>query len=261
MILLSAPGSVRQTPNFNRTYTMSKAKFPEPKAILKDLSDAFGPSGHEDDVRDYITDLIKPLVNDIRTDALGNLIAHRKGKSGKKLMLDAHTDEVGIIVRYISKEGFLKFAPLGGWDNRLFAGQRVQFRSRSGADYYGVIGMAPPHVLEGDQKDKSIKTEDYFVDIGAASIEEVEARGVKVGDPGVLESHFTELAPDVFMGKAFDDRVGCLTLISILKALEEGEISTDMEVYANFATSEELGLRGAGPAAFGIDPDVALALE
>ncbi|MBU0691902.1 M42 family metallopeptidase [bacterium] len=239
---------------------MTTSKFPAPKEILKNLSNAFGPSGHEDDVRAYVKELITPLVDEIHVDVLGNLIAHRKG-AGKRLMLDAHTDEVGLIVRYISKEGYLKFAPLGGWDSRLFAGQRVQLRTREGQEYHGVIGMAPPHVLSPDQADKTIKTEDYFIDIGAESANEVAERGVNIGDPGVLESSFTELAKNVYLGKAFDDRAGCLMLILLLKAMKDGEIKTDMDVYANFATSEELGLRGAGPAAFGIAPDVALALE
>jgi len=240
---------------------MPKSTLPEPKEILRSLSEAFGPPGHEDDVRNFIKPLIEPFVDEMHEDALGNLIACRKGSGKGRLMLDAHTDEVGMIVRYINSDGFLKFATLGGWDNRLFAGHRVKFKSRDGSFYHGVIGMAPPHVLDPDQRDKTIKAEDYFVDVGVASQEEAEERGIAVGDPGVLEYPVMEMAPDVLLGKAFDDRVGCLTLISLLKALASGEIKTPMSVYANFATSEELGLRGAGPAAFGIDPDVAIALE
>lgn len=229
--------------------------------LLRELSDAFGPSNHEEHVREIISRVIKPFVSDIRVDALGNLIVHRPGTNGKRLMLDAHTDEIGIMVRHIDSRGFVKFATIGGWDDRMFPGHRVTFKSRDGRFYYGVIGMAPPHVLSPAQKEKGIPAEDYFVDLGVDSADEAAALGASVGDPGTLAYPFQKLKDDIYIGKAFDDRVGCLTVISLLKALHEGEIKTDMDVYANFATSEEVGLRGAGPAAFGIDPHVAIAFE
>jgi tetrahedral aminopeptidase len=240
---------------------MKAKSFPKPLEILRDLSNAFGPSGHEEDVRAYIADLIKPFVDEVRVDALGNLIALRKGKSLKKLMLDAHYDEVGIMVRHIDDNGFLRFAKIGGWDDRIFAGHRVKLRTRNGAFYHGVIGMSPPHVLTEEQRSKAIKAEDYFLDVGALSAEDAAERGISVGDVGVLDYPFMEIAPDHFVGKAFDDRAGCLLLIQALKALSDGTVKTPLTVYANFATSEELGLRGAHVAAFGIDPDVAIALE
>ncbi|MCC6476999.1 M42 family metallopeptidase [bacterium] len=228
---------------------------------LRELSEAFGPSNYEDDVRAIIRQTIEPWVDDIREDALGNLIARRKGKSDKRLMLDAHTDEIGVMVRHIDSRGFIRFATIGGWDDRIFPAHRVKFQSRTGQFYHGVVGMAPPHVLSPAQKEKGIPAEDYFVDIGANSAEEADELGAAIGDPGVLEYPFRQMAPNIFNGKAFDDRVGCLTLIGILKALAKGEIETPLEIYANFATSEEVGLRGAGPAAFGIDPQVAIAFE
>jgi endoglucanase len=121
--------------------------------------------------------------------------------------------------------------------------------------------MAPPHVLTDDMKNKTIKAEDYFVDVGAQSAAEAEQRGIRVGDVGVLDSTFELFAPDHYIGKAFDDRAGCYLLIQTLKALADGRIKTPLTVCANFATSEELGMRGAHVAAFGIDPDIALALE
>jgi len=163
---------------------MAKA-FPSAKEILRDLCDMFGPSGHEDDVRDYITKLIRPFVDEMKTDPSGNLIALRKGKSKKKLMLDAHTDEVGIMVRHIDDNGFLRFAKLGGWDDRIFPGHRVKLRTHDGEFYYGVIGMAPPHVLTAEQTSKTIKAEDYFIDIGALSADDVAERGAAMGDVGV----------------------------------------------------------------------------
>ncbi len=229
--------------------------------LLEQLSNAFGPSNFEDDVRELISRTIKPWVKEIRVDALGNLIAFRPGKNSKRLMLDAHTDEIGIMVRHIDSRGFLRFATIGGWDDRMFPGHRVTFKSRNGSFYHGIIGMTPPHVLPPAQREKAIAAEDYFVDIGVNSAEEAVELGASVGDPGTLAYPFQKLRDDIYVGKAFDDRVGCLTVIGLLKALAEGEIKTDLDVYANFATSEEVGLRGAGPAAFGIDPHVAVAFE
>lgn len=240
---------------------MSKKTFPTPREVLRKLSEAFGPSGHEDDVRAYILELIEPLVDEYHVDALGNLIAVKRGTSGQKLMLDAHTDEIGIMVRHIDEKGFLKFAKIGGWDDRIFPAHRVKLRARSGTFYHGVIGMAPPHVLSDEARGKAIKGEDYFIDIGAESAEDAERIGARVGDPGVLEYPFLDFLPEHSLGKAFDDRVGCLLLIFLLKALAEAKVKTNITVCANFATSEEVGLRGAKAAAFSIDPDVAIALE
>ncbi len=240
---------------------MARKSFPSSLEILRDLSNAFGPSGHEDDVRAYISALIRPLVDDLWEDAPGNLIAVRKGTGKKRLMLDAHTDEVGIMVRYIDENGFLKFAKIGGWDDRIFPSHRVKLRKRDGSFYYGTIGMAPPHVLSDEQKKKPIPADDYFIDVGALSADDAEARGIHVGDVGVLDYPFFEFAPDHFMGKAFDDRAGCAILIRVLKALADGKVKTPLAVFASFSTSEELGLRGARVSAFGIDPHVALAFE
>ncbi len=240
---------------------MASHSLPHPAEILRNLSEAFGPSGHEDEVRAYISDLIRPFVDEITEDALGNLTAIRRGTNGKRLMLDAHLDEIGLMVRHIDDNGFLKFATLGGWDDRMFPGHRVKLRSRGGSYYYGVIGMVPPHVLTDEARSKVVKAEDYFIDIGAASDKEAAARGVAVGDPGVLEYPFFEFAAGHFMGKAFDDRVGCLLLVCLLQELASGHVETPMEVHANFATSEEVGMRGAHVAAYRINPDVAIALE
>ncbi|MBM3324571.1 MAG: M42 family metallopeptidase [Calditrichaeota bacterium] len=236
-------------------------KLPPHKEILRLLSEAFGPSGHEDDVRALISNLIEPLVDDIQTDAMGNLIATRKGKSEKVLMLDAHTDEIGVIVRHIDDKGFLRFAKIGGWDDRLFAAHRVTLRTSKGKFYYGVVGMVPPHLLKDEKAKAPIAAEDYFIDIGASNRKEAEKRGVAVGDVGVLSYPFAEIAKGVYVGKALDDRAGCALLVAVLEALATRKARTPLTVKANFATSEELGLRGARVAAFGIRPDVGLALE
>ncbi|MBI5059517.1 M42 family peptidase [candidate division KSB1 bacterium] len=240
---------------------MPKQHFPTAQELLRNLSEAFGPSGHEDDVRAYIIEQIKPLVDEFHVDAIGNLIAVKQGSSPRKLMLDAHTDEIGVMVRYIDEHGFLRFAKIGGWDDRIFPAHRVKLKGRDGGFYHGVIGMAPPHVLSDDSKQKTIKAEDYFIDIGATSAAEAAALGARVGDPGVIEYPYFEFAPNHVMGKAFDDRAGCALLILLLQALAEGRVQTTLTLYASFATSEEVGLRGARVAAYTIDPELAIALE
>lgn len=240
---------------------MAHATFPHPVEILKSLSEAFGPSGHEDDVRAYIKKLITSLVDSVREDAVGNLIAVRAGKTTRRLMLDAHMDEVGVMSRYIDDNGFLRFAKLGGWDDRLFPGHRVKLRSRGGSYYSGVIGMAPPHVLSDEMRKKVLGSDELFIDIGAVSAEDAMARGAAVGDPGVLEYPFEEFAPGHYLGKAFDDRAGCTLLICLLKDIADGRVNTPLEIHANFATSEELGLRGAHVAAYAIEPEIAIAFE
>ncbi|MFH1011078.1 MAG: M20/M25/M40 family metallo-hydrolase, partial [bacterium] len=165
------------------------------------------------------------------------------------------------IVRHIDEKGFLRFAKIGGWDDRLFAAHRVTLRTSKGKFYYGVIGMVPPHLLKDEKAKAPIAAEDYFIDIGASSRKEAEKRGVSIGDVGVLSYPFAEIAKGVYVGKALDDRAGCALLVAVLEGLATRKVQTPLTVKANFATSEELGLRGARVAAFGIRPQVALALE
>jgi endoglucanase len=227
--------------------------------LLKSLSEAFGPSGFEDEVRQVIRTWIEPLVDGIEVDALGNLLATRKGEGKNCVMLDAHMDEVGFMVRHVDDKGFVRLAALGGWDDRTLLTHRVTFSTRSGERITGVFGAKPPHILEEAERSKALKLDDLFVDLGATSREEVAKRGLTVGDPATLWYPFEELSPGVVLGKAFDDRAGCAVMIAVLDALKGR--SLPFTLVCNFAVCEEVGLRGAQTAAFGIRPDLALALE
>ena len=227
---------------------------------LQKYSDAFGPAGFENEIADMIEKDIKPYVDDIIRDPIGNLIAIKKGKSEKTIMLDAHMDEVGVMVKNIEDSGFLRFAHIGGWDDRILPGLPVTLRARkNGARIHGAIGMIPPHLSQQDDRTKSIKSDDLFIDIGAESNEMVEEWGLQIGDPGVPHIPFREIGNNVVVGKAFDDRAGCVASTFVLETLHREQLP--LTLAASFVIGEELGLRGAKIAAFRIDPVVGLALE
>lgn len=226
--------------------------------LLQILSEAFGPPGFEEEVRALIRDHVASLADRIDEDPIGNLTAWREGKSDHVVMLDAHTDEVGLMVSHVDDKGFLRFAPLGGWDARQFPGSRVTLRGKGGL-IQGTIGLPPPHITKSEERTKSIAPEDLFIDIGVRSKREAGDLGISPGTPGILSGSFQALPDNHFLGKAFDDRAGCAAAIVILEELKAMELHFTLAV--NFATSEELGLRGARVSAYSVSPKVALVLE
>jgi endoglucanase len=168
-------------------------------------------------------------------------------------------DEIGFMINHITKEGFLKFLPLGGWWDQVLLGQRVLIKTHKG-DLLGVIGAKPPHMLPPDDRKKVVERKDMYIDIGATTKEEVEEAGVRLGDPVVPDSTLQVLANEkTYMGKAFDDRVGVALMIEALRHFSK---STHPNVIYGVATvMEEVGLRGAKTSAEVVDPDVAIILE
>jgi endoglucanase len=228
------------------------------------LSEVIGVSGFEVDARDIILKEIEPLVDEAWVDPLGNLLAIRKGKQDKpRILIDAHVDEIGFIVRYIHKNGFLRLTPIGGWDPRILPGHRVVIRpqgTQPSVRVYGVIGATPPHLTTTKQREKVIAIDDLYVDIGVTSDEAVKAKGIRIGTPLTVWQPFIELPDDTVSGKAFDDRVGCLIIIEVLKRLAKSRDHT-ATIAVNFAVCEEVGTRGARTGAYTLEPDVAVALE
>jgi putative aminopeptidase FrvX len=227
-------------------------------ALLRTLSDAFGPSGFEDEVRDTLRELVEPLVDEVRVDTLGNLIATRHG-SGPRLMLDAHMDEIGFMVSHVEDGGFLRFTPTSGWDPRIVPSHALTIRTERGTLQKGMIGTPPPHITPPAERDKPFRLDDLFVDIGATSADEVADLGIRVGSPAVIAYPFEQLNDDAVMGRALDDRAGCAVIVRTLEALRDADLGVSL--VAAFTVQEEVGLRGAGTAAFQIEPDIALALE
>jgi tetrahedral aminopeptidase len=224
---------------------------------LKKLSIASGVAGREEEVRNLMVKLLKPLADDVVVDNLENVIAVKKGKKGlPKVMLAAHMDEVGLMVKTISKEGFIQFAKMGGIDDRILLAQKVIVYTSKVA-LPGIIGSKPPHIQKEEERKKIVTYDELFIDIGAESREDASALGVRVGDPIGFSVDYSRVGEDRVMGKAFDDRAGCALIIETLKEIGK----TDCTVYAVGTVQEEVGLRGAGTAAFGVDPDFGIALD
>ena len=224
---------------------------------LEKLSNACGVTGRESEVRELMIRLMTPYADEIVVDKLENVIAVKKGNpKSPKIMLAAHMDEVGLMVKTITKDGFLQFAKMGGIDDRILPAQKVTVFSRKGT-FSRITGSKPPHIQKEEERKKVLAYDDLFVDVGAESKEDALALGIAVGDPVGFDVKYTSLGKDVVMGKAFDNRAGCVTMIEALMLMEK----TDCTIYAVGTVQEEVGLRGAGAAAFGVDPDVAIALD
>ena len=224
---------------------------------LEKLSNACGVTGRESEVRELMIRLMTPYADEIVVDKLENVIAIKKGKSGApKIMLAAHMDEVGLMVKTITKDGFLQFAKMGGIDDRILPAQKVTVFSRKG-QFPGIIGSKPPHIQKEEERKKVLASDELFIDVGAETKEAALELGISVGDPVGFDVKYTPLAKDVVIGKAFDNRAGCATMVETLKLTEK----TDYTIYAVGTVQEEVGLRGAGAAAFGVDPELAIALD
>ena len=220
--------------------------------ILRELSEAIGVSGDEGKVRAIVLDAIREHVDEIKVDTMGSAVAFKRGTGRKRMrvMLDAHLDEVGLMVVGHNGDGFLRVRTVGGIDPRLLPGTLLQVGSEC---IPGVIGIKPIHLLDGEG-DRVPKIEDLAVDVGAKNKDEAKSLA-PVGTYAAFATVYRELGPTV-CGKAFDDRAGCAVLVELLR----GE-RFRFDLYAAFTVQEEVGLRGAHTAAYAIDPDCAFALE
>jgi tetrahedral aminopeptidase len=225
--------------------------------VLEKLSNASGVTGRENQVRELLKQYLKPHVDEIWEDKLGNLIALKKGKEGAPtVMVAAHMDEVGLMVKNIKKKGFLQFTKIGGIDDRVLFAQKVVVHTDKG-NLNGIIGAKPVHIQNEAERKKVIEADKLFIDIGAKNKEEAEKMGVQVGDVVSFDTKFSDVGNGTVLGKAFDDRVGCAVLIEVMKKLKDA----DANVYAVGTIQEEVGLRGATIAAFSLEPDLGIALD
>ena len=224
---------------------------------LEKLSNANGVTGREGEVRELMKQYLKPYVDETREDRLGNLIAFKKGnKDAPTVMLAAHMDEVGLMIKNIKKKGFLQFAKVGGIDDRVLLAQKVIVHTDKGP-LTGVVGSKPPHIQTEEEQKKVIDADRLFIDVGAKDKEEAEKMGVQVGDVVSFDTKFVQIGENVVLGKALDDRVGCAMMVETLKRLQK----VDCNVYAVGTIQEEVGLRGTTIAAFQVAPDVCIVLE
>ncbi len=220
--------------------------------LLKKLCQASGVAGNEDDVRNIIISEIKDYVEYYKIDALGNIIALKKGKNkpNKKLMLSAHMDEVGFIITDITQDGLLKFTNVGGIDSKILGGKSVLIGKNK---INGVIGMKPIHLLNAKEKDHVFKINDLYIDIGASNKKESE-KYVSYGDFACFNSIF-EISNNILKSKAIDDRVGCYILIQMIKS------NLPFDMYFTFNVQEEIGLIGAKTSTYAVNPDSAIVIE
>jgi putative aminopeptidase FrvX len=214
------------------------------------LAELPGVAGDEAAVRAAIWDEVGAAVDAGRIDALGNLIV-RRGRGGPRVLLDAHMDEVGLMVQRIDKDGLLRFAAVGGLDPRVLPGTLVQVGPQG---VPGVIGWKPLHLQDDADRKRVVPIKDLAIDIGASSREQAE-RAVRPGDYAVFATRAGRFGEGLIRGKALDDRVGCAVLATLLHD------DYGCEVNGVFAVQEEIGLRGAGVAAHAVAPDLAVALE
>ncbi|MCA9917047.1 MAG: M42 family metallopeptidase [Anaerolineales bacterium] len=221
--------------------------------LLKNLTEAVGVSGEEKEVRLLIRDLIADHVDEWHVDAMGSLIALKKGTGERNLrvMVDAHMDEVGLLVTDYDSNGTLKFSCVGGFDDRALLGKVVQVGPQK---ITGVIGARPIHLLNASQRNSIMSRDEMRIDIGAKNKDAASGK-VSLGDRAAFVTAYEELGQTA-VGKAFDNRAGCAALIELLR-----ERPYPFDLIATFTVQEEVGLRGATTAAYGVNPDVALILE
>ena len=234
---------------------------PEVKKLLKELTNAYGPTGFEGPVRDILRRELTPIADKVETDGIGSIVATQRGKSDRpRIMLAAHMDELGLMVKYITPEGYIKFLPLGGWLDQSMINQRWVILTCNGP-VAGVTGIKSVHVMDADERTRLLKRDEMFVDVGATSKEDAETRlGIRPGDPVAPDSRFEELGGGGrYMAKALDDRVGCTAMVGVVKALHADPGPNT--VIAVGTVQEEIGLRGAQTSSFLVEPDVGISLE
>ncbi len=228
---------------------------------LKELSEAFGISGYEDDIVEILKGKFGKHAKVLK-DRIGSIIAQKNGTSETpKIMFAAHMDEIGFMVKEVTKEGFIKFLPIGGWWDGTLPGMRVRIRNKKGELIPGVIGLKPIHELSPEDRKKLPEIDHMYIDVGATKNFPVsEKLGIKPGDPIMPVGTFEQMANgDLLLAKAWDDRVGCALLVDILQELSAMEHPNT--VYLVGTVQEEVGLRGAKTSASLIQPDFAFALD
>ena len=229
------------------------------RKLLRELTEAFGPSGFEGEPASIMARELGK-AGEVSRDGLGSVISKVAGATERpRIMVSAHMDEVGFMVRSVTKDGYIRFLPIGGWWSQVLLGQRVMVRTRKG-DFPGVIGSKPPHELSEEERKQLPDIDKMFIDVGCSDGCDVKVDlAVRPGDAIVPVSPFTEMAGDLMMAKAWDDRGGCGIVIEAARALARKKHPNT--VYFVGSVQEEVGLRGARTAAEVVEPDVAFALD
>ena len=230
--------------------------------LIKDLSNASGISGFEDEVLDVAVKYMKGVAS-VEEDKIRNLYFNRKENTGNRpvVMIDGHSDELGFMIQSIQSNGALKFLPVGGWQPQAVMGHKVRVRNTEGSYITGIVAAKPPHFMRPEERDQLVKIEDMIIDVGATSKDDVVNHfRIETGAPVVPDVRFQyDAENDVMMGKAFDCRIGCAAVIESIMRLEGESIQVDM--VGTLSSQEEVGLRGARVSSRKTEPDVAIIFE
>ncbi|WP_432666084.1 M42 family metallopeptidase [Wukongibacter baidiensis] len=230
--------------------------------LIRDLSNANGISGFEDEVVEVIKSYAGAYTN-IKEDSFRNVYLHRKKNDNTKpvIMIDGHSDELGFMVQSIKANGTIKFIPIGGWVAKNVSAQRVKIRNSEGIDILGVVASKPPHFMSEAERNKPLDISDMVIDVGATSRKEViEVFKIEVGAPITPDAEFKyNEMNETIVGKAFDNRLGCAVVLETLRELKDEEL--DVNVIGAIASQEEIGIRGAVVTANTVKPDVAIVFE
>jgi putative aminopeptidase FrvX len=222
--------------------------------LLKKISETPGAPGFEKEIRKLIIGEVTPFADKVETDNMGNVIALKKGKKRKKVMVGAHMDEIGFIVSHIDDNGFVRFHPLGGFDPKTLTSQRVIIHGKK--DLVGVMGSKPIHLMSPEERKKNVEIKDFFIDLGLKK-EEVE-KYIEVGNPVTRERTLIQMG-DCVNGKSLDNRIAVYILIEVFKRLKD--IVLPFDLYGVFTVQEEVGIRGAQVATLDIEPDFGFGLD
>jgi endoglucanase len=221
--------------------------------LLREVSEAPGVSGFEYGIPAIIKKKLKGTVDEMREDKFGNLYV-QKGKGIKTIMIAAHTDEIGLLVKHIDDKGFIRFAKLGGVPDHILLGQRVWIHGMK-KRIHGVIGCKAIHIMKEEERKQLVAYDKMFIDAGATK-DQLAKLGIKVGTPITIDRNLVELENDIIVGRAMDDRAGCYLLIEALKRAKPTN-----KVVGVFTVQEEIGLRGATISAFVVKPDIGIAID
>lgn len=225
--------------------------------FLKRLMATISPSGYEQEGARVWREEAEAFADKVWGDSHGNSFAMLNEGGRPRAMFAGHIDEIGLMITHIDDDGFLYVQTIGGWDPQILPGQRVDIRTQNGP-ITGILGKKPIHLIEKDERDKAVKIEDVWIDIGAEDKDEAQSL-VRIGDPAVIQYGFDELRNGLLVSRGFDDRVGAFVVLEAARLL--AEMNPSAEIVAVGTVQEEIGLRGARTSAFGLDPDVGVAVD
>ena len=228
---------------------------------LKAITELNAVPGNESQAREFVAKALTPFADKVEFDNLGSVVGVKVGNpKGPKIYMSGHLDEVGFMVSAITKEGFLKVLPLGGWWSQVVLAQQMTITTQEGKTYRAVVGSRPPHILSVEERKQPVDLKDIFLDLGVKGEEKIKEMGIQIGDMVTPYTQFQVLADEnVWLAKAWDNRIGCAIMIDVAENLKNESIPS--QAYYVATVQEEVGLRGARTSANMVDPDIAFGVD